>query len=91
MTLSGITNKYFDIETITYGSEAVYRIESEENPSAPYFSFANGWSPQNSIVSENDDFGSLDPMNFEAELTGADATKQYIQFASTTDPYGIYS
>ena len=90
LALSSITNKYFDIETVSVGSDIVCRIKSKEN--STYVSFSDLWSTTDTYQSNpgNDSYGALDPVIFESLLT-TDIEKQYVQFASTTSPYDVYS
>merc|ERR1711966_541518 len=90
LALSSITNKYFDIETVSVGSDIVCRIKSKEN--SKYVSFSDLWSTTDTYQSNpgNDAYGALDPVIFESLLT-TNVEKQYIQFASTTSPYDVYS
>jgi len=90
LALSSITNKYFDIETVSVGSDIVCRIKSKEN--SKYVSFSDLWSTTDTYQANpgNDAYGALDPVIFESLLT-TNVEKQYIQFASTTSPYDVYS
>jgi len=90
LALSSITNKYFDIETASVGSDIVCRIKSKEN--STYVSFSDLWSTTDTYQANpgNDAYGALDPVIFESLLT-TNVEKQYIQFASTTSPYDVYS
>jgi len=90
LALSSITNKYFDIETLSVGNDIVCLIKSKEN--LKYVTFSDLWTSTDTYQANpgNDAYGALDPVIFESLLT-SNVEKQYIQFASTTSPYDIYS
>ena len=89
-TLSSITNRYFDIEAVTHGSASVYRIKSLQHSN--YVTFTDIWGQQfPDDPSENDAYGTIDPVKWESEITDATKIKQYVQFASTASPYDIYT
>jgi len=88
--LSTIANKYFDIESATYGTSTVYRIKSKEH--STYLTFSDLWTTTDTYQSNpgNDIYGALDPVTFSS-LEASNVEKQYVQFASTASPYDVYT
>lgn len=81
---------FFDIERVVVSGEDFYRIKTKESSmsSTPYLTWQNPWSYAD--ASGQDSFESVDPVWFEALLTGANANEQYVKFATTASPYGLY-